>query len=259
MENGLLYFHQGYSDIINCLSLVNYYAEKYTSLKVLMRDDFRETFDFYIKGLNNVEGLYLPKSQLDRNNFSSISNLSIDHDILFHGYSDFYRRDKFRGSFHSNIFNVKGFYTIYGIDYINKINYFSFERNLESEDEFYKKIIGEEKDYIVYHENDDNKVNIDKINYKCVDLNGISNNIFETIKVLEMSKEIHIVDSIWAAFCYLLDCKYQIFQNKKIYLYPFYNRSGSCLAGPDCERFTNSKYSQSLDPIHPENWTIIKY
>ena len=248
MKNGLLYFHQGYSDIINCLSLVNYYAGKYNSLKILMRDDFRETFDFYIRGLKNVEALYLTKEQLDSNNFSSISHIVGNHDILFHGYNDFYRIDKFKGAFHRNIFYVKGFYTIYDIDYMDKVNYFSFERDLEMEDKFYKSFIDKNgEDYMVYHENEDNKINIDKNDYRFVSLNGISNNIFETIKVLEISKEIHIVDSIWAAFCYLLDSKYKILQNKKVYLYPFGNRSGSCL---------ENKSVQFLEPLHPKNWII---
>ena len=40
------------------------------------------------------------------------------------------------------------------------------------------------------------------------------------IKILENAIEIHLIDSIWGAFIYLLDTRYKLFRDKKIYLYP---------------------------------------
>jgi predicted RNase H-like HicB family nuclease len=36
---------------------------------------------------------------------------------------------------------------------------------------------------------------------------------------LENALEIHLLDSVWGAFIYQLDAKYNLFQNKKIFLY----------------------------------------
>jgi hypothetical protein len=251
MKNGLIYFHQGWSDIINCLSLINIYSEKYDSIKVLIRSDAKEMFDFYIRDKNNVTALYFDKEYLDANNPVLISNIDSSYATLFHGYHDIYRNDSYRGVFNRSIFYVEGFYTFYNIDFMDKVNFFGFERDLDKENFFYDDFIKKYgKDYIVFHSDESRDINIylnkeKDINY--VNLNGISNNIFETIKVLENSKEIHIIDSIWATFCYLLDTKYHIFENKNIYLYPFLDRSGSNLEN------TNTKI---LEPIHPLNWKI---
>jgi hypothetical protein len=84
--------------------------------------------------------------------------------------------------------------------------------------------------------------------YNSVNLNGITNNIFSFIKVLENAKELHLIDSIWASFCYLLDAKYNLLKGKTIYLYPFLDRSGGCVA---------TRNDKVLEPLHLDNWIII--
>jgi hypothetical protein len=60
------------------------------------------------------------------------------------------------------------------------------------------------------------------------------------IKVLVNAIEIHLLDSSWGAICYLLDAKYKLFQNKKIYLY------------------ANRGYSKMfIEPIKLDNWILI--
>ena len=39
------------------------------------------------------------------------------------------------------------------------------------------------------------------------------------IKVLENAIEIHLLDSVWGTFVYLLDSKYNLFKNKKSIFY----------------------------------------
>ena len=52
MENhntGTILFHQGFTDIINCLPLVNIFSKKFEKINLLMRNDFKEIIDFYTK------------------------------------------------------------------------------------------------------------------------------------------------------------------------------------------------------------------
>ena len=53
--SAILCFHQGWTDIINCLPLINYYAKKYEKLKVIMREDAKALVEFYTKHLQNIE------------------------------------------------------------------------------------------------------------------------------------------------------------------------------------------------------------
>jgi hypothetical protein len=53
MKKGCFYSHQGWTDIINNLSLISYYSKIYDELIVLMRDDARQIVDYYVKGLDN--------------------------------------------------------------------------------------------------------------------------------------------------------------------------------------------------------------
>ena len=49
--------------------------------------------------------------------------------------------------------------------------------------------------------------------------NTKSDIFFDMICILQNAFEIHLIDSIWAAFIYLLDAKYKLFNDKQIYIY----------------------------------------
>jgi hypothetical protein len=216
----LLYFHQGWTDIINCLSLINYYNEKYQKVYLLIREDSKGIIDFYTKNNNNVIILYEDKKVLD-NNYNNIDyfekkyNLeNISRELI--GCHDKNRLDMFKNKFSMGKFFVNAFYECYEIDYINRIDYFTFTRDIELENLTYNKFINKYgTKYILYHEvikNYDKSIQI-------INLNNISDIFFDTIKILENAIELHLLDSVWGAFIYQLDCKYKLFQNKKIYLY----------------------------------------
>lgn len=244
MNKGILYFHQGWTDIINCLSLINYYSTLYDKLYLIIRTDSQKIINFYTRNINNIEVLYIDKNILDNSNiieYLNNNNLS-NFDYLFHGFHDKNRKDLYINSFPSkintcNICFVKAFYEFYDINYISRINFFNFERNYELEDTIYQEFINKYGfEYIVHHEI--HEYNTENIPY--INLNGISEIFFDYIKVLENSKEMHLLDSVWGAFIYLLDCKYKLFENKKIYLYP---RRG----------YT----SMFIEPIKLNNWIFI--
>jgi len=238
---GILYFHQGWSDIINCLSLINYYSNIYDKIYLIMRNDSNLLIDFFTKNLYNIIILYEDKNNLDiqKNRIENVINkykIPLYSDILCIGYHDIFRKDKNKFKYIDNCF-VKGFYESYDIPYIVRINNFIFNRNYELEEDTYNNFIKlNGKEYILYHEVIENYDN----NIKIVNLDKISNIFFDFIKIIENSIEIHLLDSSWAVFIYLLDCKYKLFSNKKIFLY------------------NKRDYRKMFeDPIKLPNWIII--
>lgn len=243
-KNGILYFHQGWTDIINCLALINYYCKLYDKIYLIMREDAKELVNFYIKDLKNIEIYYIVKNILDHQNIKTFlnnnyKNVDIQNiDFLGIGGHDHLRNDKYKNIFaKTSGFFVNIFYTSYDIPYITRINDFTFNRNIKLEENKYNEFINNYgKKYILYHEVIEN---YDK-NIKIINLNGISNIFFDMIKILENAIEIHLLDSVWGAFIYQLDAKYNLFQSKKIILY--------------AKRGYKEMF---LNPIKLDNWEII--
>ena len=69
----LLYFHQGFTDIVNCLPLIHYYSHYKSNLDVIVRIDARDFIEYTCRGLKNVSFIYLDKLILDNTvDFSKI-------------------------------------------------------------------------------------------------------------------------------------------------------------------------------------------
>jgi hypothetical protein len=246
MKIGTILFHQGWTDIINCLPLINLFSLQYDKINLIIRKDSKSIIDFYVSQFNNVEIIYTEKYELD-NNLHLIVPQYEDTELLFFGVHDAYRKNNYINSFrgtNGEDFFVKKFYTCYGIDYINRINSFDIVRNFNLEDKIYEDFkLKNGEDYVLYHEDTNrdiflNKENFNK-NYNSIDLNGISDVFFDYIKVLENAKEIHLFDSVWASVIYLLDSKYGLFKHIPIYV--------NCLRGYNL-MFT--------EPIKLNNWFV---
>lgn len=248
MSCGILYFHQGWTDIINCLSLINYYCKNYKNLYLIVRKDSSKIINFYTKKIDNLEIIYIDKDILDNINIIEyITNNNLSNcDYLFHGFHDINRKNLYVNNFSAkidiyNICFVKAFYEFYDIPYINRVNFFDFERNYELENKVYQDfVIKYGSEYILHHEIEERSCNFNTENIPYINLNEISEIFFDYIKVLENATEIHLLDSIWGAFIYLLDCKYKLFQNKKIYLY--------------AKRGYTSMF---IEPIKLNNWILV--
>lgn len=254
MKKGCFYSHQGWTDIINNLSLISYYSKIYDELIVLLRDDAKNMVDYYIKGLNNVHILYVPKYILDYNLFT----VPVEYEKLYHGYHDKQRTDKYNSVFNEdtrlNMHIGRGFYEFYDIPYIEKIESFHLVRDLQHEENEYQNFISKYgKEYIVYHEDSNSSSRGIDLNFlfddkkNCVNLNQITDNIFGYLKIIKEAKEVHFVDSIWASVCYLADCKYNFLENKQVNIYAFKNRYGGLI-----DRYEDTQ----LFPIHKTNWNI---
>lgn len=246
MKTGTILFHQGWTDIINCLSLINIFASQYEKINLIIRKDSQPIIDFYVSQFSNVNTHYIEKYELD-NNLHTIVPKFDETNLLFFGVHDAYRKNEYINSFrstHGSDFFVKKFYTVYGINYIERVNSFNLNRNLELEDTTYKDFISKNgENYILYHEDTDRDIFIGKENFneinKIINLNGISDVFFDYIKILENSKEIHLFDSVWASVIYLIDAKYGLFKHIPIYV--------NCLRGYQ-DMFT--------EPIKLENWIV---
>jgi len=270
MKRGFLHFHQGWTDIVNCLSLIKWYSDIYDELVVLNREDSKKIVDFFCVGLKNVRPIYLSKYLLDEESNGRLHIIDYlkhnriieieNYDLLIHGFPDHYRNDQYKSIFprlFNNFHFVEGFYVSYDIPYSTRINFFDFTRNYSDENKEYSDFVGKYGyDYILYHEDPTRNMGyplpiVKGENY--VNLNGNLDNVFSYIKILENAKHLHLIDSVWASFCYLLDSKYSILRNTEISLYPLINRPGGCLNYIPNIRPTN------LYPKDLKNWKIINY
>jgi len=247
MKKGFLAFHQGWTDIINCLPLIDYYLEYYDELKVFAKAEARELFLYYIRNKP-------PVSLIHHENEKDDLIKNPEYKRLFHGFFDGGRDDSFVGAFHkSNEHFVKRFYTSYNIDYETRVKYFCLDRDVELEEKMFQDFTSKYgKDYILVHDTaHERPINICKTN-KHINIGSTTSNFFSMIKVLENAKEIHVIDSVWGSLCYLLDCKYGLFKHIPVKIYPFLaegtERSGGCL---------KTKYEKVLEPFHPANWEIV--
>lgn len=250
-----LYFHQGWTDIVNQLSLITYYSERYVKVYCIMRSDAKSLVDYYVRYIDNVEMLYSRYVGINNCDFDTSILRDVDGVINFHGLFDRYRINfvKQCDDLPKPKFFVNRFYECYGIDYIERVNSFSIVRDLESEKDIYNRFIESYGDnYILYHysENSQNNTtmepstlellnNIVKLSGS-VNLDGISSVFFDHISVLQNAKEIHLMDSVWASIIYQIDSRYGLFKNIPITVY--------CLRGYQ-DMFTQ--------PIQLDNWTIL--
>lgn len=250
---GVLYCHQGFTDIVNCLAMINYYSGKYKNLIVLMRKDAENMINFYVRKLGNITMLYADKNVLDSANDSGIvryletKGLS-NYACQFIGFTDRERNDIYQNNFSKSDTTgnfVKEFYQCYKIPYETRIEMFSIVRDAEAEERKYTEIVGDSKQYICKHVGPRlgypyQVIKVDTpSNVKSIDLYNSSDVFFDMIKVLENSSEIHVIDSVWAAICYHLDAKYGLLKNVPVSLY--------------CHNGHNKMF---VEPIALPNWTI---
>jgi hypothetical protein len=214
-------FHQGWTDIFNCLALVTYYSSIYKNLNIIIRDDALPIVQFYLRNTDvNIKAL----KKIDLDSMSKeIITKEEDHIKLYHGDWDIFRSDQYRDAFQkSNKFFVEKFYTEYNIPYSTRIKNFNFLRDCNMESKIYDSFVNKiGSDYILTHEDPARMLYIPTIHSKSVvfNLNKASSLFFDWIKVLENAKEIHLIDSVWSSFIYQLDAKYRIFKTIPIYIY----------------------------------------
>lgn len=216
MKEGLLLFHQGYTDILNSLALISYYATKYETLHIIIRTEAYELIEYYSRQYENIDIIPVQYNLLNTelkykttNIFKQLCPTFDNCDVLIHGLNDVHRRDKCINSYiilsQENTFFVDGFYKAYGIDPSIRTTYFSIQRDTSLENELYSKFIKTHGlEYHVHH-------GTDPMYEKSVDLANQTEIFFDYIKILENAQSMTLLDSVWAICVYLLQARYGIF------------------------------------------------
>lgn len=252
MRAGLLYFHQGWTDIVNCLPLINYYSDKFEDLFLIVREDAQPIVSFYVSTIPNLTCFLQKKELIERDFGSTVVNVlnmigHADVKLLFHGQWDMYRNDIYRGRFqlhdHHVHFATK-FYESYGISIKERVNSFSISRDLEREEIEYQEFISKHgDDYVIVHDSSEKRIPVDGVR-----VGDSFDNPYFAIKILQNAKEIHLLDSVWAAVCFQLDSKYSILRDKRIVVYPFNNRGGSF--------YDSNVHDRETRVIDLKNWEV---
>jgi hypothetical protein len=217
-KKAILLFHQGWTDIINCLALLSYYSKIYTDLTLIIRSEAAPLVNSYLKD-SIIKVNFYNKEDIDLNSKSIIESYE-GYDKLFHGEWDIYRDDDYRGRYQaSENFFVEKFYIEYDIPYSTRVDSFTFVRDLEREETVYNKFVNNHGAvYVLSHEDQKRglKLHDFESEWPVINLDGRSDSFFEYIKILQNAKEIHMIDSVWAAFVYQLDTKLRIFHDISI-------------------------------------------
>jgi hypothetical protein len=255
--NALLYFHQGWTDIINCLPMINIYAAKYRLLYLLVRRDAWALIQFYIRGLRNVIPVYSPHLDLNRLGISvvDIAHHKITHlELMGHHDGSRFPDDPLRNAFtrydtanneqlsdgRMKLTFERVFYEAYGIPYSDRVDKFVLYRDPVLEETVYNRVV-KSKPYICVHSNPAlNLMVCPKTTLPRIELNQASEIFFDYLRILQHAEEIHVIDSVWAGLCYLMDAKYGVFHEKPVYVY--------------CYRDFHRMFSE---PVKLPNWTII--
>jgi hypothetical protein len=257
----ILIFHQGWGDIVICNALINYISAQFKETNVIIRKDAYDMIEYCynkLKIINNIKFIYVDKQIID-NRFLfqflvSEINKNDDYIILPFGHcfehlnSPIFKDNVGRFGIFLNEGQYSfspAFYISYRIDLSIRLNYFYIDRDNDKENILYKKYtqnIG--KNYILIHDDPIRNMNIIKIsnNLPVINLNGISNIIYDTIKLIENAQEIHLIDSTYSTFIYHMSNRYNNIDHKKIYLHKY--------ARP------NSDYKTFRYPV--PKWTIIE-
>lgn len=105
--------------------------------------------------------------------------------------------------------NASAFYVASGIPKEYRIENFYYQRDYESENTFYENL-NLPKKYIIISEYGDNLINKDYIKNKSlpvININQISQNYFDIIKVIENAEEVHLMENSTALMAYHLQYK----------------------------------------------------
>jgi hypothetical protein len=227
-KKGVLYVHQGWTDIINSLPLVTWYSTRYEHLYILHKDEATDLIEYYTRQYGSqITSIRVPLGGLNKGNpetlLRTIDIEPSEVDLLYHGDHDQYRRDKYKlvycieRPFGQQPYE-KLFYVLYDIPYSVRVSHFNLERDYELEDKKYREFIQKYGEtYSLYHEV---KSDIQEPpDHPLISLANESTRFFDMIKVLEHAQEIHVLDSVWSTVIYLLRAKYGLFDSIPISVY----------------------------------------
>jgi hypothetical protein len=243
-KNGLLSFHEGWTDILNCFAYITYYQKRYDKLYVIYWTRTYELFKFYCREYTNIILINLDDIHSmirDRNNF----NIG-DLDLNLFGFNDRWRleSDPYYFAFHKKMkYNpekfAQYFYESYDRPFSFRRDHFEITRDVELENNLYTKTVRDPVYRLTHFYGCQGKLLNINSSIDSIELNNLTNYFFDSIKIIENAKEIIVIDSVWSVLCFLIDSKYKLFSHIPITVY--------------CARNYVSFFDISLP-----NWTIVE-
>ena len=229
--------HQGFGDLFNSIGIINYYSDIYDLVYIFLLDNARikiynEIF-FNKKNIISIIPEFCDYNHINHPNTCIICmtngnnshcprirreickyiNYNLyDGDIIKIGSFDNF--DKWTEYRFNQFSFAHAFYSYNNLDTNIRFDYFKFYNNQTLENNIYNNFIEKYgNEYILVHEDTERKLFIDhnKIsnnNLPIINLNNISENFIEFIKVIKNAKEIHLIDSSWSVLIYLLSFKH---------------------------------------------------
>lgn len=236
--NAVFMTHRGFTDIFNIFGVLTYYyaLQKWNTIYYITRDDAQDIVDYYVRDKPKIKPLYFPMSILteiqhtySKEQYHAFLRkiLSVESfELLNVGLWDkFHTKPEMKDKWETCDLRARGhnfvrfFYVNYGLEYSLRVQKFEFTRDIPREEEVYNRFCATfGKSYSITHALSNQEIRTHE-NVALINIAEYSTTIFDCLTILENAVELHLLDSVWAAFVYLCAAKYGLFQKKRIVIY----------------------------------------
>ncbi len=204
-----IYHHLGLGDHLICNGLVREIINETENYYVLCKPHYANAVSFMYRDLKNIKVIEGYDDYIYRNNLTN--------QTIFINLNNYEKYDSFEKCFYGN----------FNLDFNKKYTSFYVQRDEDKENMLYEKFNINE-DYIFLHDDASRSfnINLEKIpsNIRIIKPTiGLTDNIFDYIKLIKNAKEVHCIDS---SFLHLSDI---LELNKNLYYHVYardnYNKS----------------------------------
>ena len=183
--------HLGLGDQITCNGLIREIYKRHPKLYVYSKLKYFYTIEFMYRDLENLT--VFPMEEIGAKSFTD-----------YHKIKNFYRL----GLFIQNCTVEQGFYSLAGVEFGKKWNSFHVQRDPERENSLFNSYGLTPYEYIFLHDDYDRRQIIDTGLIRNKNLRVIranpdhTDNIFDYCKIIELAKEVHVIES---CFMFMID------------------------------------------------------